>query len=156
MLPGEWWIDGAITIDAGGNLYATWDTQDRRRDVGWLAYSTDHGVTWSAPVRVTPDSEEVPHIVESAGGPHGVAYVGWLTISPHWGYAEYVRTFSIARGWLSPPRRISRRFGVPSIWPGDTFGISTLSPNEVVLSWGSALVSTGGNSEIFSAPVRVR
>ena len=156
MSPSDWWIDGAIAIDAGGNLYATWDTQSRRHDTGWLAYSTDHGVRWSAPVRVTPDAARVPHIVQSAGGPDGVAYVGWLTDQPHTGYAEYLRTFSIARGWLGPPRRISRQFGRPQLWPGDTFGISTLAPNQVVLSWGSALPSTAGNSEIFAASVRVR
>jgi hypothetical protein len=37
-----------------GNLYATWDTQTRRGDIGWLAYSPDHGKTWSALIRVTP------------------------------------------------------------------------------------------------------
>lgn len=156
LSPAEWWIDGAIAIDAAGNLYATWDTQSRRRDIGWLAYSANHGISWSAPVRVTPDAAKVPHIVEPAGGADGVAYVGWLTDQRPEGYAEYLRTFSIARGWLSPPRRISRRFGKADIWPGDTFGISTLPPNDVVLGWGSAVRSSGGNSEIFATRVGVR
>ena len=47
----EWWIDGALGIDAAGNLYATWDTQAASGDIGWLAYSSNHGVTWSAPPR---------------------------------------------------------------------------------------------------------
>ena len=154
--PLDWWIDGAIAIDAGGNLYATWDTQGRRHDMGWLAYSTDHGVTWSAPVRVTRDVAKVPHIVQPAGGADDIAYVGWLTDQRPWGYAQYLRTFSIARGWLSPPRRISRQFGDPGIWPGDTFGISTLFPKDVVVSWGSGLRSSGRRSEIFARPVGVR
>lgn len=155
MSPREWWIDGALGIDSRGDLYATWDTQRRRRDIGWLAYSTDHGATWSAPVRVTPDSAKVLHIVESAGGPPGVAYVAWLTDRGR-GYAEYLRTFSLTRGWLSEPRRISLGFGKRGIWPGDTFGISTVSPDKVILSWGSATHATGGDSEIFAAPVAVR
>ena len=39
---------------------------------------------------------------------------------------------------------------------GDTFGISTLSPTNLVLSWGSATASTAGTSEIFAAPVDVQ
>lgn len=152
----EWWIDGAIGIDPTGDLYATWDTQTPYHDIGWLAYSTDHGDRWSAPVRVTPDASKVPHIVQAVGGPGGVAYVGWLTDQRPRGYAEYLRTFSITRGWLSPPRRISRQFGQPAIWPGDTFGISTLAANDIVLSWGSAPRSTHGNAEIFAARVGVR
>lgn len=153
--PREWWIDGALGIDSGGNLYATWDTQSRRHDVGWLAYSIDHGASWSSPIRVTPDRAKVPHIVECAGGAPGIAYVGWLTDRRPNGYAEYLRTFSIADGWLTRARRISRRFGKRGIWPGDTFGISTLSPSDVLLSWGSATRLTPGNSEIFAALVSV-
>jgi hypothetical protein len=150
-----WWIDGSIASDAAGNLYATWDTQGRRNDIGWVSYSTDHGATWSAPTRVTPDHAKVPHIVQVAGGRAGIAYVAWLTPRPHQGYAEYLRTFSIANGWLSPPKRISRHFGRPRVWPGDTFGISSVSPTKVVISWGSAIPSTRGNSEIFAVPISV-
>lgn len=155
MSPGEWWIDGDVTIDSGGNLYATWDTQTRRHDIGWLAYSTDHGATWSAPRRISPNVAKVPHIMQVAGGPPGIAYAAWLTVKRHHGYAEYLRTFSIARGWLSKPRRISRRFGATNVWPGDTFGISTLSPTRLMLSWGSAIHGTAGNSEIFVTRVSV-
>ena len=153
--PSEWWIDGAISSDAAGNLYATWDTQRRDGDIGWLSYSTDHGTAWSDPIRVTVGGARVPHIVQSAGGPPGIAYVGWLAVRRPWGYAEFLRTFSIAHGWLSAPRQISRRFGAPRIWPGDTFGIATVSPTRLVLSWGSAIRSTHRDSEIFAAPVSV-
>ena len=156
MSMAEWWIDGAIGRDSAGNLYVTWDTQGVGRDVGWLSYSADHGRTWSAPVRVTPDNDNATHIVQVAGGPAGIAYVGWLADNSPRGYAQYLRTFSIARGWLSGPRRISRQYGNAAIWPGDTFGISTWAGNglSLVLSWGGA-VGGSANSEIFAAPVPV-
>jgi hypothetical protein len=151
----EWWIDGALGIDAAGNLYATWDTQGRGGDIGWLSYSTDHGTSWSSPIRVSVDAAKVAHIVEAAGASPGVVYVAWLSDRRPRGYAEYLRPFSIAHGWLAPARRISRRFGDLQVWPGDTFGITTVSPTEVFLSWGSAVRGTHGDSEIFVAPVKL-
>jgi hypothetical protein len=167
MSLAEWWIDGSIGADAAGNLYATWDTQSKTRDVGWLSFSTNHGRTWSRLIRVTPDKDNAVHIVQVTGGRPGVAYVGWLADSSRHGYAQYLRVFSIARGWLSPPVRVSSAFGKKTVWPGDTFGISTLRgagaashggrPRRLVLSWGSA---TGKQrkppSEIFAAAVTFR
>jgi hypothetical protein len=157
MSLAEWWIDGALGMDAAGNLYATWDTQGATADIGWLAYSTDHGRTWSPLRRVTPDRDNATHIVEVAGGGRGIAYVGWLADnSPH-GYAQYLRPFSITRGWLSGPVQVSTGFGSKSVWPGDTSGISVLPPpnradaGQVVLSWGSAVASP--LSEIYATVV---
>jgi hypothetical protein len=165
MSLAEWWIDGAIGMDAAGHLYATWDTQAPGQDTGWLSYSTDGGQTWSALQRVTPDAGHATHIVQVAGGPPGIAYVGWLADNSAPGYAQYVRTFSIKRGWLSAPVRVSAKFGNRGVWPGDTFGISAFprGPNtglgglsggsqRVVLSWGSAVAKQAKpNSEIFAA-----
>ena len=146
-----WWIDGAIGADAAGNLYATWDTQVSGRDTGWLSYSTDAGKAWSAPVRVTPDDTRAVHIVQSAGGPPGIAYVGWLSDSSPLGYAQYLRVYQIGRGWLDGPVRVSREFGAKADWPGDTFGIATLpGARSLVLTWGSAV---SARSQIFAAPV---
>ena len=50
---------------------------------------------------------------------------------------------------------MSTEFGDPDIWPGDTFGLSTLSPGNIVLSWGSATPSSGKKSDIFAAKVAV-
>jgi len=154
MSLAEWWIDGAIGSDAAGNLYITWDTQGLNTDVGWLSYSANHGRTWSPPIRVTPDNTNATHIVQVAGGAPGVAYVGWLADNSPRGYAQYLRTFSVTRGWLSGPHLVSRQYGNASIWPGDTFGISTLGGNQVMLSWGGA-VGGSRDSEIFAAPVTV-
>jgi BNR/Asp-box repeat len=148
-----WWIDGAIAADAAGNLYITWDTQARSRDTGWLAYSTNGGKSWSAPVRVTPDNTTAPHIVQSAGGSPGIVYVGWLSDSSPRGYAQYLRVFRVGRGWLDAPVQVSTQFGARSVWPGDTFGIATLpgtAAPTLVLTWGSAL-SVG--SHIYAARV---
>jgi hypothetical protein len=161
MSLSEWWIDGDIAMDRGGNLYATWDTQGTSpdgsaNDIGWLSFSTDHGDHWSAPVQAPADRLDVPHIMGVAGGAAGIAYVGWLSNSDPRGYAQYLRTFSLTHGWLSAPTRVSSEFGDPAVWPGDTFGISTLSPNQVVLSWGSATPFSGKKADIFAAPVGVQ
>jgi len=94
------------------------------------------------------------HLVRQ--GHRRIAFVGWLSDSNPQGYAQYLRTFSVTRGWLSDPAQVSTQFGDPSVWPGDTFGISTLSPGNVVLSWGSATSSTQKKSHIFAAPVAVQ
>jgi hypothetical protein len=158
MSLSEWWIDGDIGIDAAGNLYATWDTQvtagGHRHDIGWLSFSADHGAHWSAPRQVPPDRRNVPHIMEVAGGGAGVAYVSWLSSSNPAGYAEYLRVFSIRHGWISPPARISARYGSTAVWPGDTTGLSTLSPDDVVASWGSDYPAVSGKkAEIYAANV---
>jgi hypothetical protein len=138
MSLGEWWIDGAIGIDSAGNLYATWDTQGKAKDIGWLTFSTNHGKTWSAPRQVSPDTANTGHIVEVAGAGKGSALVGWLTDSSPHGYAAYVRFFPIAHGWLTKPIRVSKQFGNRLIWPGDTFGISLLPAR------GQSKASRGG------------
>ena len=144
MSLAEWWIDGNIARDSAGNLYATWDTQGTNpdgtsNDIGWLSFSTDHGQSWSTPSQASADVLNVPHITEVAAGGPGIAYVGWLSDSAPQGYAQYIRPYSIAKGWLSDPIRVSRQYGDAAVWPGDTFGISTLSPNSLALTWGSAV-----------------
>jgi hypothetical protein len=153
----EWWIDGDLSTDRAGNLYATWDTQSASgdRDIGWLSYSTNHGRIWSAPIRVTPDQDNAVHIVESAGAGPGIADIAWQADNSPQGYATYLRPFSIRHGWLAPVTQVSSQYGNPAIWPGDTFGISVLPGRHgagprghVVLSWGSA-VGGSKNSEIY-------
>jgi hypothetical protein len=151
----EWWIDGDISTDAAGNLYATWDTQTAAGDIGWLSYSRDGGQTWSPPVRVTPDNTKAPHIVESAGGPAGIAYIAWQTSAPKPGYATYLRPFSIEKGWLGPAIKVSARYGHVKVWPGDTFGISVVPGGPGIrlsLTWGSA-IGTSKLSQIYASDV---
>jgi hypothetical protein len=94
--------------------------------------------------------------MEVVGGGAGIAYVGWLSTSNPLGYALYLRAFSITRGWLSGPVQVSTEFGDTSVWPGDTFGISSLSANRLVLSWGSAVPTSGKKSQIFAAQTTVQ
>jgi len=151
IAPTEWWINGDLASDAAGDLYATWDTQARGRDTGWLSYSTDQGVSWSRPLRVV-QTVRGPNIVQVAGGTAGTAYVGWLSRQRR-GYSTYLSAFSIAQGRLSAPHKVSRQRGRLRIWPGDTFGLSAVGPNQAMVSWGSATSSTQGKSEIFTARV---
>ena len=154
----EWWIDGDLSTDRAGSLYATWDTQSASgdSDTGWLSYSTDGGRTWSAPIRVTADQDNAVHIVESAGAGPCIADIAWQADNSPQGYATYLRPFSVKKGWLAPVTQVSSGYGNPAIWPGDTFGISTLTgrngpgaPEHVALSWGSA-VGGSQNSEIYT------
>jgi hypothetical protein len=154
-----WWIDGDLSTDRAGNLYATWDTQTSSGDIGWLSYSTDHGRTWSAPIRVTADQDNAVHNVESAGAGSGGADIAWQADNSPQGYATYLRPFSIRHGWLAPVTQVSTQYGNRAIWPGDTFGISVLpgwkgpgARQHVALSWGSA-VGGSQTSEIYATVV---
>ncbi len=150
----SWWIDGSLGLDAGGSLYAAFDAGQGGADVGFLCYSTDHGRTWSRPVRVTPDSDQAVHIVQVAGGPAGQAVIGWLADGPQHGYAMDVRAFSVKAGWLGPALRVSSALGRSSVWPGDTFGLGELPAGphrqRVVASWGSA-TGASNRDDIFAA-----
>lgn len=152
MSLSEWWIDGALGTDSAGNLYATWDTQGSG-DVGWLSFSTDHGKQWSALVRVTGSDGNAVHIMEVAGGGSGVAYVSWLTDASG-AYQQFVRPYSITKGWLTAPILVSTQSGDNSVWPGDTTGISALSDNKIVMSWGSGVpVNNQPRAQIFTSVV---
>ncbi len=158
MSLSEWWIDGALGVDSAGNLYATWDTQGATEDIGWLASSMDHGVTWSPAVRVTPDVGLAAHIMEVAGGGPGIAYVSYLANNSTRGWGLYLRVFSVTEGFLTDPILVSGQvWGAPAVWPGDTTGISTLSATEVIVTWGSAVTITGQpKSQIFAAVLDFR
>jgi hypothetical protein len=105
------------------------------------------------PVQAPADQKNDPHIMEVTGGAAGEAYVGWLSDSSSAGYALYLRPFAIASGWLTAPVRISKSYGNRSVWPGDTFGLSTLDQGDIVTSWGSA--DGGTVSAVYATTVSV-
>ena len=116
--------------------------------------STDGGARWSVPVQAPADRLNVPHIMEVTGGGSGIAYVSWLSDSNPAGYALFLRAFSVSKGWLSAPAQISADYGSSAVWPGDTTGLSELSPTDVVASWGSDYTDVSGNlAEIYAANI---
>lgn len=162
--PGEsdfqWWIDGDLAVDAAGNLYATWDTQQPATtspssDIGRLSVSVNHGRTWTRPIRVTPDNDGAMHLVQVTGGSRGLAYVAWLSDQSPQGYALYLRVYSVGHGWLTKPLMVSSQFGEKTVWPGDTIGVAVLratsSTTRIALSWGSQVgTGTDHHTEIYS------
>ena len=155
MNDSEWWIDGNEAVGPDGTLYVSWDTQGTNTDTGWLSYSRDHGATWSTPIQAPPDTANLPHLMQVVAGPPGIVYVGWLSDSDSRGYAQYLRTYSITKGWLSAPVQVSQNFGTASVWPGDTFGFSAMSPTQLVLAWGSAVAPTATKDDIWASTVNV-
>jgi hypothetical protein len=168
----EWWIDGDISMDSAGNLYATWDTQVSNldgsswtSDSGWLSFSVDGGKTWAPAIQGPPENGPFPHVMEVSGGGSGVAYVTWLSSSNRAGYAEYLRTYAIGKGWLaisgatgadaSTLTVSGSLYGNSSVWPGDTTGISTLSPTNVIVSWGSTNGPSDKKDEIWASNIQV-
>ena len=151
----EWWIDGGIGRDAAGNLYAVWDTQSSTSDIGWLSFSTDGGKDWSPAIQAPSDQLVGPHLMEVAGGGSGIAYVSWLSYANAPGYALYVRAFSVTKGWLSGPFQVSTQFGDPSVWPGDTTGISYLGGGRIAASWGSAADAKNKKDDIYATTVTI-
>jgi BNR repeat-like domain len=131
----EWWIDGSLALDPAGNLYAAWDTQSGGRDVAWLAWSSDGGQSWSAPLQVASSKGE--NLVEVAAAGTRNVYVGLQAFVDGKGYVTRLRRLAVGRGWTGPSRRVSHQYGNRKIWPGDTFGISTVG-GTAILSWGGA------------------
>lgn len=132
----EWWIDGNLAVDRAGTLYASWDTQQRGHDTGWLSWSTNGGKHWSSPVRVA--SSRTEHLTQVAPVGRRNVYVGWQTVVRGKGYATFLRRYALGRGWTGRAKKVSPAYGNVAIWPGDTFGLSTRSGRALV-SWGSAV-----------------
>ncbi len=151
----QWWIDGSLAADGGGNLYATWDTRSGASDTGWLEYSQTSGRTWSRPVRVASSQGAAANIVQVLGGAAGTAYVGVLANGRGRGFAQYLRAFSIGAGWRTGVVKVSRADALASVWPGDTIGLALLAGvagnRRVAVSWGGA--TTDGQSQIRAAVV---
>jgi len=143
-----WWIDGFLAVDRAGVLYASWDTQRRGHDTGWLAWSTHHGTRWSPPVKVA--SSRTEHLTQVAPAGRRNVYVGWQTVVHGKGYATFLRRYRVGHGWTGPAKKVSPAYGKPKIWPGDTFGLSTRG-GTALLSWGSAIKGRPASDIWFQA-----
>ncbi len=152
-----WWIEGTLAIAHDGTLYAAWDVQTDRGDIGFVRYSTDNGVSWSPMIRATPDVDNAAHIMQVAPGDNGVAYVGWLSNNSTDGaWGVFVAALSTATNTVAPPVRVSSQLGDPQWWPGDTLGIAYLGRGKVSLAWGSQVAPypIWNNDGIFGAVVQ--
>ena len=73
-----------ITLDKAGNPYVSWagrDTTSEPINV-FMAYSNDHGETWSDPYRVNQDATGHSHVYTTiSGGDPGVVDIAWYTSS---------------------------------------------------------------------------
>ena len=147
MAPREWWIDGSIGRDTGGNLYVTWDSQRHGHDVGWLSFSANGGASWSPPIRVTPRPGQRP--AHRGGGRRfpwhrlrrlAVGQLGLWLRDAGAGLFDLLRLAGAARsGWPAGAAG-------GDVWPGGTFGFAALPPQDLAngtwqlaLSWGSAV-----------------
>src|SRR5262249_39028672 len=104
---------------------------------------------------VTPDHDNAGHLMVVAGGRRGIAYLGWLSPRSRRGVAQYLRPFSVRRGWVLAPVRGARGVGAPALWAGGTIGTSVLPRGHgrprVMVSWGSAV--SRQRSQIWAASV---
>jgi BNR/Asp-box repeat len=131
-----WWIDACLAVGPKGVIYATYDSQLPSQDIGWLLCSTDHGKTWSHPIRITTSSTGAIHIIQVAVGPDGTAYVGWITNDSSRGWSGYISTYSIAEKELFGPVRVNTYYDLPLVWPGDTIGLVALGHDRAAMAWG--------------------
>jgi photosystem II stability/assembly factor-like uncharacterized protein len=137
------WIDGSLALGAGGVLFVTYDSQRPYGDIGWLLYSTDHGRTWSTPIRATPGTTGADHIIQVTAGPQGQAYVGWIANDSKRGWSAYVAVFSFAHSHpqLSSPIRVNSYYGSLALWEGDTIGLVYLGDQHVSMAWAVGVIT---------------
>jgi hypothetical protein len=105
--------DPSLAIDpASGDLLLTWVGGDSTAWHLYFARSADQGTSWSAPVRVTPDTGEVkphgeasPRLVAGPGGRLAVVWVRDVPVATRKWPASAVRvsrSLDGGRSWLGP------------------------------------------------------
>ena len=138
-----WWIDGAITQDNSGTLYATFDSLNTTADTAWVTLSRDGGDTWRPPLRVNPDVNAAAHnLVGGIGGENGTVYIAWMSNA-----SGSQRAFEVALGgngssW-GPVTLVSAQDGIPGIWIGDTMGLAYLGAGQAAVSWTYGVNQSG-------------
>jgi hypothetical protein len=65
----------AVAIDEGGNVHATWISNDQ---MPWYAYSRDQGVTWSQPMMVAAPGVSETGFPTIFAGDEGRVVVGYI------------------------------------------------------------------------------
>ncbi|MCI4368734.1 MAG: fibronectin type III domain-containing protein [Thermoplasmata archaeon] len=149
----SWWIDGTLSRDNSGTLYAAFDSSNQSVDTAWATVSRDDGATWASPTRLNPDADSAIHIMATvAGGENGTSYVTWMSNNSTLGWSLFEEVFSGNGSSLSPPTVVSAMVGINGVWGGDTTGLTYLGQGEVALSWGyGVLVNGTPASEVYAA-----
>ena len=146
----EWWIDGDISRDSSGTLYASFDTPNSTSEDAWLTYSSNDGKNWSNPIDLNKGLSSGLNIMPGVAGSNSSVYVAWMSDTSI-GWDTYFQVFSNQGVALSPPMIVSNLTGINGIWGGDTLGITGVSKG-VSLSWGYGVPSGGvASSQIFSS-----
>jgi hypothetical protein len=148
----EWWIDGDITRDSTGTLYASFDTPNATQEDAWLTYSSNDGRSWSNPVELNEGINSTYNIMPGVlGTANSSVYVAWLGENSS-GWNTYFQVYSSEGVPLTRAIVVSDLIGLKGIWGGDTLGIAGLD-NGVSICWGYGVRNTeGGNeSEIFAS-----
>jgi hypothetical protein len=148
-----WWIDGDISRDNSGTIYATFDTPNFTTEDSWLTYSTNDGKNWANPIELNEGVNSDFNIMPGVAGTNSSAYVAWMA-NDSTGWHAYFRVYSNKGVALSGPILVSNLDGISNIWGGDTLGISSLHNNGISLSWGYGIYNPSNarlQSEIFSS-----
>ncbi|MCI4361059.1 MAG: fibronectin type III domain-containing protein, partial [Thermoplasmata archaeon] len=147
-----WWIDGAITEDRSGSLYATYDSVNATADTAWVAISRDGGTTWTPSIQVNPDTNAAAHnLVEGAGGENGTVYVAWMTNASGSEVTDEAPLSGNGTTW-GPVVQVSDQPGLAGLWIGDTLGISYVGGGRVAVSWSYGVYQAGfAGSQVFAA-----
>lgn len=153
-----WWIDGDLSRDAGGTLYATFDGTNGTNDTAYVAYSTTDGASWSPSIRLNPDQNSAVHVmVGVAGAGPGTAFVAWMTnnsTAAGWVTVLATLTANATNLTVSAPTIVSDQVGVAGYWIGDTLGLSALGGTAVAVSWSYGVDLNGTiDSEVYAAVV---
>jgi Divergent InlB B-repeat domain len=154
LSPTEWWIDGTISQDSSGTLYASWDSPNSTSDNAWISFSQNDGENWSMPIQVNPNEQNSSHIMASVVGVgSGTAYVAWMSNDTSGGWSTYFREFSISRDFVTPPVLVSGLLGIKGIWGGDTIGLTALNNGRVAIAWGYGVKTLQGDNVINSSEI---
>ena len=150
----DWWINGAITRDRSGTLYATFDAVNGTNDTAWVAVSRDGGSTWPVVQAINPDVDTAAHVMATgAGGENGTVYLAWMSDeSGNW--STYERPLAGNGTRFGPTTVVSDQPGLPGYWIGDTIGLSYLGSGSVAVSWSYGVTQASLTaSQVFEALV---
>jgi hypothetical protein len=156
-------IQGSETVASNGTLYVVYESQFPTHEVGWLLSSSDHGRTWSAPLRVFtgrythrgPDGTPAMMQVVSSVGP--LVYVGYVwNNSANGTWEAHLRVLDPRTGNLSAPILVSTYVGANAIFPGTMIGLAQLDRHHVSLATGVGVSVNGVLTDtVFNVVTRV-